>query len=364
MLLSRTTVYREPGRLAGWPANYGLWRWDDEVVAMFAVGWLGIDSGLHPRDKSRPFAPVLARSLDGGLSWNHEPFTGAIPTGAATLSGDEHVEPRLQIGPRLDHDHLAGPIDPIDFTDPELITLCARTGIEAGARSWFYTSTDRARSWQGPYRIPMLGTTAMSARTDIIPLGRHEALFQLTCGKADGSEGRVLCAWTGDGGRTLHRRSWVGDEPEGFAIMPSSVLLDDGVIITARRCAGPDHEGRWSHWIDVFASHDHGSRWVPRSTPVPDTGRGGNPPALVKPAAGRLVLIYGHRAMPYGIRAVISDDHGRSWSAPQVLIDDLGDPDLGYPRALAMADGSILIVYYASQGSDSERYIESIRWRP
>ena len=23
-------VYREPGKFAGWPANYGMWAWDNE----------------------------------------------------------------------------------------------------------------------------------------------------------------------------------------------------------------------------------------------------------------------------------------------------------------------------------------------
>ncbi|WP_230208496.1 hypothetical protein [Microlunatus sp. Gsoil 973] len=165
----RSNVYREPGRFAAWPANYGLWSWGEEVVAIFVSGWIGPDTGLHPRDRSRPFIPVVARSHDGGQSWTHEKFTGRIPGGSQTLSGDEHVGPDLQIGPRLDDRDFVRLSRPIDFTDPETIVLVGRTGIVAGAESWFYVSADRAHTWSGPYRIPRFGQTAVAARTDIVP---------------------------------------------------------------------------------------------------------------------------------------------------------------------------------------------------
>ena len=33
--VEHVTVYRKPGRYGGWPANYGMWSWDDEIVLMF-----------------------------------------------------------------------------------------------------------------------------------------------------------------------------------------------------------------------------------------------------------------------------------------------------------------------------------------
>lgn len=363
MQVIRSVVYREPGRFAGWPANYGLWGWGEEIVSIFVSGWIGSDTGLHPRDRARPFVPVVARSMDGGRSWGHEPFTGVIPTGAQTLSGDEHVDTELQIGPRLSPDDFVPLPEPIDFADPETAVLVGRTGIVSGARSWFYVSVDHAHSWTGPHKIPDFGQAAIAARTDIVTLGPSQALFQLTTGKPDGSEGRVLSAWTGDGGRTLTQRGWVGDEPEGFAIMPSSVSLDDGTVLCARRCAGSGVTGQRKNWIDLYESTDEGRTWEFVGTPVLDSGPGGNPPALVVLADGRLVLVYGSRAAPYGLRATTSEDRGASWTAA-LLTDDVAVRDMGYPRAIAMDDGTVLAVYYANAGSRSERYIEAVRWRP
>ena len=28
--MQHVTVYRDPNRYAGWPANYGMWAWGDE----------------------------------------------------------------------------------------------------------------------------------------------------------------------------------------------------------------------------------------------------------------------------------------------------------------------------------------------
>lgn len=363
MELIRSTVYSEPGRFAGWPANYGLWSWGREVVSIFVSGWIGDDTGLHPRDKSRPFVPVVARSVDGGRTWTQERFSGVIPGGSTTLSGDEHVVPQLQIGPRLRSEDFVALAEPIDFTDPETIVLVGRTGIVAGAQSWFYVSRDRARAWTGPHKIPDFGQAAVASRTDIVGIGTDQALFQLTTGKPDGSEGRVLSAWTGDGGRSFEARGWVGDTPDGYAIMPSSVVLADGTVLCARRCAGTGGTGERATWIDLYASTDHGRSWRLIGRPVADTGAGGNPPALVGLGDGRLVLVYGSRAKPYGLRAALSTDNGHSWSH-RVLTDDVAVRDLGYPRATVLDDDSVLAVYYGNSGSHSERYIEAVRWRP
>ena len=76
-------------------------------------------------------------------------------------------------------------------------------------------------------------------------------------------------------------------------------------------------------WIDAYASHDDGQTWSFLSTPEPDTGEG-NPPSLLRLADGRLCLIYGRRARPYGILARLSSDQGKTWSDPIVLRDDGG----------------------------------------
>jgi hypothetical protein len=350
-------IYRKADEFAAWPANYGLWIWGDEVVTIFLQGFRGTSEDLHARDKGRPFIPVQARSRDGGETWSIERFNGFVP-GSQTLSGDEHVVPDLEAQRGIDIERDLRPLDQaVDFTDPETIVMCARTGLFGGAISWFYVSNDRASTWRGPYRLGDFALPGVSARTDIVPLGQHDALFLLTAAKPNGKEGHVFCARTRDGGKNFTFESFVGDEPEGFTIMPASILLKDGKVLTLVRCSTPGKGADRKAWIDAYITADKGQSWDYAGRPVPNTGYAGNPPTLNRLADGRLVLVYGYRDAPYGLRARVSADEGSTWSADIIIRDDGGMSDLGYPRTVVRPDGKLLSVYYYNHGSDQERFI-------
>ena len=99
------------------------------------------------------------------------------------------------------------------------------------------------------------------------------------------------------------------------------------------------------------------------TTAVTDTGRG-NPPSMVRLRDGRLALTYGVRAEPYGIRAKLSADGGRTWGPELVLRADAADWDLGYPRTVQRADGKLVTVYYYNDSKAPERYIGATIWDP
>lgn len=350
-------VFREQDAFAGWPANYGLWAWGDEILVIFLQGHLGAAEQLHARDRERPFTPRQARSWDGGAAWIVEPFTGKLP-GSSILSGDEHVVARLQAGPAIDPaKDFETPVEPINFRDPETIILCARTGLHADAVSWFYVSRDRGLSWTGPHPIALPIAGGIAARTDVVPLGDHDALFLLTTAKQNGREGRVFCARTQDGGASFRFMSFVGEEPAGFSIMPSSLKLPGGAILAAIRCSGPDKTAPNSSWIDIYRSDDQGESWQVVSRAVDNTGFMGNPPALGLLPDGRLIVVYGFRDPPYGIRARTSLDNGATWGDEIVLRDDGHLPDLGYPRLVIDDDGRVVTVYYFNDAAGRERYI-------
>lgn len=355
-------VYRETGRYAGWPANYGIWHWGDEIVVGFTVGYFQADGGFHPRDKTRPFTTMQARSPDGGQSWQVNPMPIRTP-GNRALSADEHVNPALQLAPLLSDFAFAGPPPDIDFTAPDFALLCGRSGLAAGARSWFYLSADRCRTWQGPYALPDFGLPGIAARTDYLIEGPQQLLLLLTAAKSNGQEGRVFCARSEDGGRNFSFVSWVGPEPGGYSIMPASLRLTSGRILTALRRYEPGPTEP-SGFIELYASDDAGASWQWLSTPVSQTGRNSNPPAFLQLRDGRLALIYGYRAMPYGIRARLSADDGQSWSPEIVLRADGGHADLGYPRSVQRADGRVVTVYYFDHQPNGERYIAATIWNP
>lgn len=356
LIFSHHDVFRRAGAFAGWPANYGLWSWGDEILSVFAVGRIGPMGDIHELDREHPFRPCQARSFDGGVTWTAEQFHGQVP-GGASLSADEHLEIEMKIRPQLDRARdLAALDDPVDFTDPETIVMCARTGLAGDSVSWFYVSRSRGRRWDGPYAFAGLNLP-IAARTDIVPLGFGHALFMLTTAKADGREGRVFCARTRDGGRSFDFVGFVGDERAGYCIMPSSVRLGDGSVLTAMRCA--DRAGRG--WIEVFRAADDGRRWRNIGVAVQNTGVGGNPPALALLGDGRLALAYGCRNEPFGMRMRLSADGGASWTDEVMLRSDGGTPDIGYPKVAVLNDGNLLVAYYFNEGAGRERYIAASR---
>ena len=331
-------VFNEPGRYGGWPANQGIWRWGNEIVVGFTAAWYKPAVNDHAVDRSKPFEKWQARSLDGGVTWNIEK-----PDALANA-------PRMEATSRLQ--------DPVDFTTPDF-ALMFEMGNQNVGPSRFYISEDRCRTWKGPYALAVEGVEKIATRTDLIVLGRHDCLMFGSAAKRDDKEGRVFCARTCDGGLTWKLASWIGPEPDGYSIMPSSSRLGDGSILTTIRHHDPVKHGT----IEAYRSEDLGEHWLPMPSPAPGIG-GGNPPSLVRLHDGRLALAYGYRARPFGLRARISSDGGKTWSSEVILRKDALTGDLGYCRSVERPDGKIVTVYYYNGPRDEDRTIQATIWDP
>ena len=363
--MKHVVIYKEKGRYAGWAANYGIWSWGNEIVVGFALGYHDPQGRFHTRDINRPFVTMQARSLDGGETWDVQPTPCRTP-GNRGLSADEHMRDDLGVGQMLDGENA--PVDcpgGIDFTHPDFALMCAKTGLKAGVTSFFYTSANRCKSWDGPFKLPMYGQTGIAARTDYLVSGKDECMLFLTANKTNGREGRVFCARTVDGGMSFDLISWIGPEPEGFAIMPASVRLSDSRILVAVRCREGGKNVRSAHnWIDLYTSDDDGATWEYMNRPVTSTGMGGNPPTMTRLQDGRLCMTYGYRDAPYSMCAKVSEDDGVTWSEAVTLRDDGGCHDIGYPRTVQRPDGKVVTVYYFNDHPDTERYLVATAWSP
>jgi hypothetical protein len=195
------------------------------------------------------------------------------------------------------------------------------------------------------------------ARTDYLVNGRHDCHVFLTASKPNGKEGRPFAARTTDGGLTWTFLGHIGPEPTGYAIMPATVRVGAGRLVTTIRL----RDERRS-WIDAYASSDDGSSWTSLGTPEPDAGEG-NPPSLVVLRDGRLALVYGVRKRPFGIFARLSADDGRTWSDRLTLRDDGGGNDLGYARTIVRPDGRLVSIYYYTHRSGPTRFLAATVWK-
>jgi hypothetical protein len=346
-------VYREDGMYGGWPANFGVWRWGEEILVGFAKGYYKDLGTRHHIDRDSTEWHLLARSLDGGATWSIEdPGT----SGALVMPCEEGCmgEPRKDVAAREPRECNEG----INFTYPDFTLAAKMSNVDAG-RSRYWYSYDRGHSWNGPCRIPNFGAPGTAARTDYIVEGPETLTMFITAAKSNAEEGRPMAIRTTDGGKTWRFLSWIGPEPSGFSIMPASVRLSDSDLVVAVR----RREGE-RRFIAAFRSGDNGRTWAPLPNPVGDTGVG-NPPAMIRLADGRLLLVYGHRAEPYEIRARLSSDSGYTWSRDYVLRAGGSGRDIGYPRVVQRPDGKIVAIYYFEDGvKGPERFIEAAIWAP
>jgi hypothetical protein len=341
-------VYRETGRFAGWPANHGIWIWGNEILVGFEAGYFKFAKDRHSIDWDRPAAHLLARSLDGGETWTIE-HTNSLkaPDGAKVA----HVP--AESGGKQPVDCPGG----IDFTRRDFALTARMEDADIGPSRVYY-SYDRGKTWNGPYKLPNFGQKGIAARTDYIVDGGHTMTMFLTAAKSNGKEGREICVRTTDGGKTWKMLSFIGPEvgDDDLAVMPSSLRLSKDVLISSIR---------HTSWIDLYESKDNGATWSFLSKPVDNTGaHHGNPPCLAKLRDGRLVITYGVRAKPYGIRARFSSDNGKTWGKEVFLRTDGGWWDLGYTRTVQRPDGKLVTVYYFNDRKDAERYISATIWDP
>ena len=338
-------VYHEPGRYGGWPANNGIWNWDDEILVSFGRGWSQEKADNHSVARDLPSQVVFARSLDGGESWKLE-----VPDSSFSGTGELPPSP-----------------GGIDFSHPDLALRIRNEAL------WF--SYDRGRTWKGPFLIPEFGHGALTSRTDYIVKSKDECLFffsskDLTV-QVDGDElkDRAFCARTTDGGKTFEFVGWMGDEPLTVrSVMPSTVRAADGTLVTTmrRRYDIPTAYRNDMSWVDAYGSANEGRTWnfLARLGYTDTALHNGNPPSLVKLPDGRIAAAWGVRSDPFGIHGRASSDNGRTWGPELVLRDDGRKYDLGYCQSVVRKDGRVVTLYYYSTRQRTENHIEATIWSP
>ncbi len=349
--VKNTVVFQEPERFAGWPANNGIWSWGDEILCGFSAGYhKDLGPKRHAIDRERAEHHWLARSKDGGETWSIEDPAerGMLIPAGKSLHG---VTP-----PGLKEPAWMDCPGGIDFAHPDFAMTLRMTDVDSGP-SRFYYSLDRGARWQGPFRL-RVADLGIAARTDYIVNGAGDCMLFQTAAKSDGEEGRPFCARSVDGGKTWEFVSWINESPAGFGIMPSTIRLSASELLCAVRRRDGDQR-----WIETYRSKDNGASWKLESKPAPGLGEG-NPPSMILLADGRVCLTYGYRAAPFGIRARVSSDGGRTWGSEIILRDDGGGRDVGYTQSVQRADGKVVTVYYIHDSLKSDRYIAATIWNP
>ena len=229
--------------------------------------------------------------------------------------------------------------------------------------AWIRTSDDGGESWSAPVRVPLTtphGPIRLQGG-ELLFFGKE---FLVDMEGFSAGHGGIAAMKSVDEGRTWEKLGMVplyeGTE-EGSYHEPHVMETSDGTLVGLIRVEG-DIEGLGLTRFSLMqsTSEDGGRTW----TPAEPLGFHGSPPHLLCHSSGVLICVYGFRQEPYGQRAMISRDGGRSWEYDYILRDDGPDGDLGYPSSVELDDGSLLTVYYQKPSSPKDKCsLLWSRWR-
>ncbi len=111
--------------------------------------------------------------------------------------------------------------------------------------------------------------------------------------------------------------------------------------------------------LHIAVSDDDGRTFGPVKE-IPNLW-GSSPFHAMTTKEGKVLLSFGYRRMPFGVRARLCDAELEHIEDGEdiILCDDAPNGDLGYPHALQLDDGTVLVAYYIS-GDDGIRKIEGV----
>lgn len=296
---------------------------------------------------------VLVRSRNGGKSWSREPehifahpFGGSQDPCLAQLRDGTIL--CTSYGWALVTSNHAAQMDE-----------SLRHGNFVFLGGFVLRSRDAAHSWQGPFLPPPVGA---DTTPDVFGGPVHAYNRGAMCQGKDGRLYWVVAANSSAKPRRTETHLLISsDQGESwkyaclvaadskFNFNETSIYeTPKGDLVAFLRT-----EGFNDHTV-IARSTDHGKSF----SPWQDAGWQGHPHYALRLPDKRVLLVYGYRHRPFGIRARVLDAECANFAAAEeiVLRDDGGNGDLGYPWATMISKTRALVVYYFNR-ADGPRHI-------
>ena len=203
---------------------------------------------------------------------------------------------------------------------------------EGGA--WVHVSSDGGRTWEHTAEVAIAPYQGAFSPKGALELANGDLLLALGSHDHCPLEASFYVR-SRDRGRSWGAPVEVARKQGVIFSEPSAAQTASGTILVASREENHGH-------IHLSASRDGGTTWEPPR----DLGVWGFPSHCVALGDGRVVIVYGRRRAPFGIRAIVSADDGASWSDEIVIRGDLPNGNLGYPAAIEYEPGRLFTAYY------------------
>lgn len=224
-------------------------------------------------------------------------------------------------------------------------------------------SLDGGHTWSDIIEPPVLpGNEAKNAFNEPLTAYNRGSMYQ-------GKSGRIFWAvaqqifddgerrtdnhllTSDDGGLTWDYRAPIAQDPEVVFNEASIYETPKGDLVTFIRTA------KFNDHTVVARSTDGGETFT-----WEDAGFQGHPHFPLQLPDGRVLLVYGYRHKPMGIRARVLNPECTDYKESKEIIlrEDGGGSDLGYPWATMMADGRVLVCYYFNVGGGTKHIAGTI----
>ncbi|MBI3943782.1 MAG: exo-alpha-sialidase [Chloroflexi bacterium] len=338
-------IYRNDQYYCG-PGPSAVQLQDGTIIVAFrrAYNWIPAGAYAHYYPSTEG---CLTTSTDGGLTWSPSRvfIAGNVMNQNLTLLPGETllwITQGREMVPLAVYEKQRA--NRAFHQDPKFGWVSATTGSRA------MRSKDYGATWEGPFPISPIPDTDPAFPGWPSP-GYQRASATLL---ADGSIGIGIYAPTGpedgwdvwlmvspDQGTTWQARGRIAHDPLGQYYYNETGLYQcpSGKIVAFMRVEKDPEKSLYTS-----TSLDGGFTW---STPRREVVKG-YPYQAARLHSGRVLLAYGYRFAPMGVRARLLDPECEDIAGAEeiVLRDDGGATDLGYPHVLPLSDGTALVTYY------------------
>lgn len=221
-------------------------------------------------------------------------------------------------------------------------------------------SKDKGQTWSKPERSEAIhsfytGKGLVSPYGKIVQLRDGTLLMAVYFEFFDARGFQSYLFRSADGGKTWGDPTLMG---AGFN-ETGIVALPDGEVLAALR-SGKDPS------LSITRSSDGGRTW---SAPAQVTAGMEHPGDLIVLKDNRVLLTFGERNAPRGVRALLSSDNGKTWDKDKMVILEDGAPnvDCGYPSSAQLPDGRVVTMYYRVddlQNAPGSAKAKAVIWSP
>lgn len=214
-------------------------------------------------------------------------------------------------------------------------------------------SADGGRTWDEP--LPVMDDV-YAVRGNIVELDDGSILLPLYVHPDD--KNMAFVARTRDRGRTWEQLSVLATAPDISFQEPNLFRTQSGKLVAFIRSVkhDPDVSKDEKHPLFTCESYDQGQTWVNLTEHAVYSP---SPFHAFELDNGDVLVTYGYRHAPYGIRAILLNSECTDWGDAQEIVlreDGLGT-DIGYTNAVQLDNGQILVTYYYYDEQRSLRYI-------